>query len=298
MRELRKIALIAVLTLGFYGCKAEGPAPLLSYEVPVARPATTIERTSMLGVFRTSTAQFILAVPAGHDIGVAAITFGYPEDIPLLGDWDGDGIPSIGLYRPSDQTFRLRNSNSQGEPDYVIRFGEAGDVPLVGDWNGDGRTTIGVFHPATATFLLRNENTPGPPDIKFTFGIPTDIPIAGDWDGDGITTVGLYRRSMRSFFLRNENTTGFASIGVKYGEGDDTPIAGDWNGSGKDSIGVFRSGVFRLRDSIKPGAGDRAVGFGVPGDKPVSSLHQVSGRAAAINATRPSHNTTSQPPEK
>ena len=46
---------------------------------------------------------------------------------------------TIGVFRPSDRGFYLRNGNASGTPDAVVYFGAAG-VPVVGDWNGDGST--------------------------------------------------------------------------------------------------------------------------------------------------------------
>lgn len=43
-------------------------------------------------------------------------------DVPVVGDWDGDRTTTIGLYRPSDRTFYLRNSNTYGIADLVIPF--------------------------------------------------------------------------------------------------------------------------------------------------------------------------------
>ena len=34
--------------------------------------------------------------------GDESFFFGVPGDIPFLGDWDGDGTDTPGLYRPSD----------------------------------------------------------------------------------------------------------------------------------------------------------------------------------------------------
>jgi hypothetical protein len=52
----------------------------------------------------------------------------------LAGDWDGDGIDSIGIYR--NGLFYLRNSNTQGFADMVFALGNNGDVPIAGDWDG------------------------------------------------------------------------------------------------------------------------------------------------------------------
>jgi hypothetical protein len=74
--------------------------------------------------------------------GIADITFTYGPAgmgfIALVGDWNGDGIDTIGLYGPSNAAFFLRNSNSGGIADITFTYGPAGMAfsPLVGDWDG------------------------------------------------------------------------------------------------------------------------------------------------------------------
>jgi hypothetical protein len=55
-------------------------------------------------------------------------------DIPVVGDWDGDGRATIGVYRSSDSTFYLRNTNQPGHAGLVITFGMKGDYPISGKW--------------------------------------------------------------------------------------------------------------------------------------------------------------------
>jgi hypothetical protein len=62
------------------------------------------------------------------------VPFGKPGDLPLAGDWNGDGTVTFGVYRPSDGVFRLRNAIAPGPPDVTFRFGPPGSVPVVGSW--------------------------------------------------------------------------------------------------------------------------------------------------------------------
>jgi hypothetical protein len=57
-------------------------------------------------------------------------------DIPIVGDWDGNGTVTIGVYRPVGSIFYLRNNNTPGFPDLSISYGASGDRPLAGDWDG------------------------------------------------------------------------------------------------------------------------------------------------------------------
>jgi hypothetical protein len=73
-------------------------------------------------------------------------TFGLPEDIPVAGDWDGDGRDEIGVKR--GRSWYL-DANGNGvwnncTSDRCYTFGRELDTPLAGDWNGDGKDKIGV----------------------------------------------------------------------------------------------------------------------------------------------------------
>ncbi|MFV1963494.1 MAG: SpoIID/LytB domain-containing protein, partial [Acidimicrobiia bacterium] len=110
--------------------------------------------------------------------------YGNPNDIPFIGDWNSNGIETVGLYRESTGFLFLRNTNDQGNANVQIYYGNPGDLPVAGDWNGDGTDTIGIYRPSQARFYLRNTNTQGNADVDMAFGNAGDIPIAGDWDGD------------------------------------------------------------------------------------------------------------------
>ncbi|MBT8249270.1 MAG: hypothetical protein KJN81_03325, partial [Acidimicrobiia bacterium] len=118
--------------------------------------------------------------------------FGNPGDSPMLCDWDGDGVDTVGLYRRHSGFLYLRNTNTQGVADREIFFGVPEDAPICGDWDGDGVDTVGVFRPSQGRFYLRNSNTQGFADLSFTVSNATGVPVAGDFDGNGTDTVGLW----------------------------------------------------------------------------------------------------------
>jgi hypothetical protein len=61
--------------------------------------------------------------------------YGIAGDKPVAGDWNGDGIDTIGIVRGN--TWLLRNTNSTGFADLGFTYGTNTDVPIVGDWNGN-----------------------------------------------------------------------------------------------------------------------------------------------------------------
>jgi len=220
------------------------------------------------GVFRPSNGALYLKNSNSTGVADVQINYGLPGDAPVVGDWNGDGVDTIGVYR--NGSFYLRNSNTIGYADLVFPFGAPGDQPLAGDWNGDGIDTIGVYQSSTFTFYLRDSNTAGPADHVFQLGIPGDIGITGDWNADGKDTAGVFRPSNGMIFLKNNNTTGIADVAINYGIGGDQPVTGDWNNDGVDTIGVYRNGMFYLRNSNTIGSADIVFALGIPGDKPIA----------------------------
>ena len=110
-------------------------------------------------------------------VATSSMGFGNPGDVPLVGDWNGDGIDGLGVFR--NGVWYLRNALTPGGADIAFAFGNPGDVPVVGDWNGDGIDTIGVFR--QGQWFLRNQNTTGPADLSFSYGSPGDVPRVGKW---------------------------------------------------------------------------------------------------------------------
>ncbi|MCA9096945.1 MAG: VCBS repeat-containing protein [Planctomycetaceae bacterium] len=175
--------------------------------------------------------------------------FGATTDIPLVGDWNGDGYDDIGVWR--NGTFYL-DANGNGiwdgpAVDQQFVFGIPTDTPLAGDWNNDGKDEIGVWRAAKFYLDLDgNRHWDGPGvDTVFSFGAATDKPIVGDWNGDGTDDVGVRRNQ---YFYLDSNGNRMWNSGVDevfaFGNASDTPLIGDWNGDGTDDIGVWRAGKF------------------------------------------------------
>ncbi|MEO6711896.1 MAG: hypothetical protein ABIM89_00535 [Mycobacteriales bacterium] len=103
------------------------------------------------------------------------------RDYPLVGDWDGDGVDTVGVVR-GPNLWLLRNSNSNGPADVSFTYGSAApgliEFPVVGDWDGNGTDTPGLLRNIPAAnpeggfrnWLLRNANSAGPATITFVYG--------------------------------------------------------------------------------------------------------------------------------
>lgn len=175
----------------------------------------------------------------------ASFQFGDPADVPIIGDWDCDGVDTPGRYRQSDGYIYLRNSNTQGAPDVRFFFGIPGDIPLAGDFDASGCDTVSIFRASESRVFIinelgRNGGRLGAAAYNYSLGNPGDTPFAGDFNGDGTTTVGLHRESTGFVYLSNTNTEAAADVEFRLSDPGDRIVAGDWTGDGIDSLGVFR----------------------------------------------------------
>jgi uncharacterized protein YkwD len=194
------------------------------------------------------------------DASTNAFYYGNPGDIAFMGDWDGDGVATPGLYRQSDGYVYLRHSNTEGVADVTFFFGNPGDYPLVGDFNGDGKDTVSIYRASEAKVYVinalgKNGGGLGAADFSFYFGRPGDKPFVGDFNGNGQDTIGLHRRSTGFVYFRNSLTQGNADLSFFYGDPGDVILAGDWDGDGDDTVAVYRPSTGRIYVNLKNSSG-------------------------------------------
>jgi hypothetical protein len=186
--------------------------------------------------------------------------YGNPADVAFMGDWNGDGVATPGLYRQSDGFVYLRHNNTQGVADVAFFFGDPGDIPLVGDFNGNGKDTVSIYRPSEGrVYVINHLGTDGgrlgAAQFSFYFGNPGDTPFVGDFNGDGIDTVGLHRASTGRVYFRNSLTQGNAHESFVYGNPGDVILAGDWDGDGDDTVAVYRRSTNRVYVNLENSAG-------------------------------------------
>jgi hypothetical protein len=147
--------------------KATGEyVPLLNYAY---NRWTASMSTSKIGVFRPSTHLFILKNGSVSTV----VNWGLSTDIPVSGDWNGDGMGDVGVFRPSTHRFYLKN----GTRNTTVNLGLSTDIPVSGDWNADGMGDVGVFRNSIHRFVLKN----GSVLTVVSLGLSTDIPVTGKW---------------------------------------------------------------------------------------------------------------------
>jgi hypothetical protein len=264
------------------------------------------QNPSGVGVYRSSAGLWILDSNFSQSFDTAdqvSAFGGIAGDIPVFGDWNGDGKTKIGIYR-NGQWLLDYNGNGIFEGPVTDRVynnfgGQAGDYPVVGDWNGTGYSKIGILRQGFFWILDVNGNgvidVGTGADVAFAFGGATgctaalpgpysvissavtgacDIPVVGDWNNDGTTKVGVVRAAGSSpnflWILDQTGARAFIAAGTNAstvfpfgGIAGDLPMVGDWNNSGTAKVGVFRLGFFFVLDVN----GDRAFSLtAVPPD--------------------------------
>ena len=193
----------------------------------------------------------------------STIAFGNPGDVPLWGDWNGDGTPTIGVYRPSNRTFYLSNDNKTAA--ITVTIGNVGDRPASGDFNGDGTDSIALFRPSSGTwFITNNDHSVA---SHFVYGTKGDRPIVGDWTGQGVSKVGVYRPGTATFYRIGHS-------GIRFGNVGDHPIVGDWNGDGTTTIGIVRGTKWYVSNNNSTAS--TSFTYGVSGAQAFTWSHKVS----------------------
>jgi hypothetical protein len=163
-------------------------------------------------------------------------------DIPISGDWDGDGRDHVGFYTlfaSHDNSFSIDTTGDQ-HLNRAVWIGWPGDRPIVGDWDNDAKDDVGVARdmPFGGVRYYLDSDEDGYHNRAINIGRATDIGFAGDWDGDGIVTIGVYRPSVNRFYFDN-NEDGIHEEAISFGKPGDHPLIGDWDGDGSPDIGVY-----------------------------------------------------------
>ncbi|MDQ4132929.1 MAG: hypothetical protein M3179_06885 [Actinomycetota bacterium] len=190
------------------------------------------------------------------------VTFGAPGDIPVPGNYDGDSDVDIAVFRPSNGYWFVHGGS-------ITQFGAAGDIPVPGNYDGDADTDIAVYRPSNGYWFIH-----GGPIVQF--GTSGDIPVPGNYDGDADTDIAIYRPSNGYWFVRNGPT-------VQFGAPGDIPVPGDYNGNGTTDIAVFRpsNGYWFVN-------GGPITQYGASGDIPVPGDYDGNG-TTDIAVFRPSN---------
>lgn len=192
--------------------------------------------------------------------------FGLLGAIPLMGDFNGDGVAEKALFFQGEWFVDINGNGRWDDEDLWAKLGGPQDLPVVGDWDADGKDDIGIFGPEWPGDPEAIEAEPGLPDPdnqKIVVTKPKNLPP----DPEEATLGHRLLKHKAS----GKSRADLIDHVFRYGSGNDKPVAGDWNGDGIGNIGIFRDGQWYL-DTNGDGrwsTDDAKVTFGQKGDLPV-----------------------------
>ncbi len=203
-----------------------------------------------LAVWRPSNGTFY--VLGGPNSTQTFAQWGTSGDIPVPGDFDGDGKTDFSIYRPSDGFWWIVKSSSPSES-ISLQFGAECTQPAPNncdkvapaDYDGDGKTDAAVYRPApngVGTWYILQSGS-GNSFYSQQFGLATDLPAPADYDGDGRADIGVWRDSNKTFYSSNSSNGQLAvgSFQTAVSTSNNTQVSGDYDGDGRADYAV-RSG--------------------------------------------------------
>jgi hypothetical protein len=193
-----------------------------------------------------------------------SFAFGAPADIPLLGDWDGDGQADPCVYRAG--RFLCRGGSQ------TARLGLPGDRPLLADLNGDGRADACLRRGKS---FLCDVDRNGTLETRIDFGQPNDVPLLADINGDRKADPCVERAGL--YLCDTAHNGGAAEVVLNLnpalaGVGSGTPLLGDVDGNSRADACLWSAGRLICGFFARTGGAPQSVldlPFGQPGDVPL-----------------------------
>lgn len=134
------------------------------------------------GIFRNGIFQVDANGNRASDSEDLRYYFGMTGDLPVTGDWAGDGLTNIGIFHEGVFSLDVNGNYVPDTSDARFSFGQAGDTPVTGDWNGDGITDIGIFRDGLFLLDINDNFAVDAGDAWFIYGRAGDVPLAGRWE--------------------------------------------------------------------------------------------------------------------
>ncbi len=261
-------------TLTFTPSRTNTPTITPSRTNTPTNTSTPIPRPDTIGVYKNGVFSLRNSNSAGS-VDISALFGGDASDLPVAGDWDGDGVDTIGVYRGTTGVYFLSDSNTAPTVSYTLVFGNPGDTPFAGKWTaGATHDGVGVYRNSNGILYQKDNLTTGFSDYFAIFGNPGDQGYGGDFDGNGFDSIGIYRSSNLTWYMTNNSQPSgitFSDIDFAWTIGTERPVIGDWNGDTTSTVGYFtNSGVFVLHSANATTGSDNVFAFGSADSYPIA----------------------------
>src|SRR5262249_26606223 len=135
------------------------------------------------------------------------LSWGNSTDLPVPGDYDGDGKADPAVFRPSTGVWYGLESSTSYATQWSMTWGARIDVPgpnviLLNsqtverrppvadatrppDFDGDNKADLTVYRPTSGTWFTLKSQSNYTVASSVVWGTSTDVPVPGDYDGDG-----------------------------------------------------------------------------------------------------------------
>jgi CSLREA domain-containing protein len=103
--------------------------------------------------------------------------WGLATDMPVPGDYDGDGLADVAVYRPATGYWYILQSSTQFTTYIERQWGLSDDIPVPSDYDNDGNADLGLYRPSTGHWYVLLSSTNHTTYLDEVWGVATDIPL-------------------------------------------------------------------------------------------------------------------------
>ena len=235
---------------------------LVDDSLTLSGDAPVTDQQDFAGLYRDG--QWFMDLDDEGGVGESIMFYGISTDIPIVGDWDGDGIDDLAIYRAGQWLFDDNNDGIFAES--AFWFGLPGDIPAAGDFDGNGVDEVAVYRNGLWFMDLAGDGFIS--EKMVWFGLPGDVPVTADFDGNGLDDAAVYRNGQ--WFIDLAGDGGIGEKSYWFGLPGDVPVTGDWNEDGLDNAAVYRSGQWFFDFDGEGYVSEKSFWFGLPTDRPVA----------------------------
>jgi len=148
------------------------------------------------------------------------------------GDYFGDGITDMGVYRPESGGWYAQQVGAGSAEIVGVEMQAWAGMEYVGvqgDYDGDGKTDPGVYLETSGLWMVLM-SAYGYQQVSATFGGPEFSALqAGDYDGDGKVDPGVYHR-ISGLWRVLLSSSGYAEVWGTFGGTGFTAVPTDYDG--------------------------------------------------------------------